>query len=67
MKELVKAALSYRMGAAENNNTHKKGTLVACWQGLNYPPEAYATDDVIAEALVHIINFKQSETMFIVL
>lgn len=63
LKKPAKAGSLYRMSAKENINTHKEGTLSACFQSVSYLLEAHATHDVIAEAKANIMNWQQPETM----
>lgn len=66
MKEMAKAALSYRKSSSKDNNTQKKRTLTTYCQVINFPLETYAADEVTAKAERNIMSYKQPKNMFAV-
>lgn len=59
MKELVGAALSAGRCLASSRWSHKEGKLTSYFQVSSYFVNTYATDDIIVEADVDNINYRQ--------
>lgn len=65
MKKPAQAALSVRMSATEDSNTHKEETLTTYCQPVSYLLSTYETYDVLVEPRVHIMNYKQPGNFFV--
>lgn len=64
MKDPAKAALSYQLYAAQDDDSQLEGKLTTHYKAIDYLLETYAADDVIAEFEAEITGFGQTGNTF---